>query len=957
MLEYFKKLRLNVKVSLLGAGSVLITAVVLVVLAVWQSGQYNLLAQREVDALIDTDLDHITQGVYNLARTENEAVQKRVNYNLNVATHELNQTGEVSLSNEFVIWNATNQMSGKSQSISLPKMLVGGRWLGNNSQPDRETPIVDSVTRMVGETATIFQRMNKNGDMLRVATTVKDSSHKRAVGSFIPAMHPDGTPDPVIRSILRGETYHGRAFAVNEWYLTAYQPIYGSNGNLVGMLYVGIQQKTIESLLRKTIIETSVGKTGYVYVLSGSGQKRGHYVFSQKGGRDGEDVWEVKDSSGQKVIQEIVSKAVTLSSGELATVRYLWQNPGESRPRWKIARLAYYEPWDWVIGTSVYEDELQSYHAILGDGRSRMAGDMIFAGFIITILFGLFGIFIAWTIGRPVLQLKDAVDTIIQGDLDQVVDIQSRDEIGELATSFNVMTGRLKMTMEDLRRSEEKYRKIFENALEGLFQASIEGQLLSVNPAMSNILGYESPGELVAVAPDVQKQFFVYPDQLADFLSEIVKCGGIYSREVQLYRKDMQVIWVSISAGTVLDNDGATVLIDGFLSDITDRKKLEEQLRQSQKMEAIGQLAGGIAHDFNNILTVIAGYSELLRASTKPGDLAREHITHILAASERAANLTGSLLAFSRKQVMALVQADLNDIVQNVSKLLRRVIGEDIRLITNLSCEPVNVNVDVGQIGQILINLATNARDAMPNGGIIAVETSLLELDDSFVSAHGYGAPGSYALLTVTDSGTGMSEEVRSKIFDPFFTTKDIGKGTGLGLSIVYGIVKQHNGYINVYSEPGNGTLFRIYLPTITFQQKSELKPTPLLPPVGGTETILLVEDDQPVRSLIESILNKSGYNVILADDGQSAVELFGVNREKIKLVIMDIIMPRKNGAEAFVEIKQLSKDAKVLFCSGYTADFIKNRGELHEDAELILKPIMPMQLLRKVREMLDREV
>jgi len=957
MLEYIKKLRLSVKVALLGAGSVLITAVVLVALAVWQSGQYNRLAQREVDALISTDLDHTTQGVYNLARTENEAVQKRVDYNLNVATHELNQTGEVTLSGESVTWDATNQLSGKGQAISLPKMLVGGRWLGKNSEPEIETPIVDSVTRMVGETATIFQRMNKNGDMLRVATTVKDGQNKRAVGSFIPAVHPDGSPNSVIKSVLKGETYHGRAFVVNEWYLTAYQPVYERNGSLVGMLYVGIRQKNIESLLRKTVVETSVGKTGYVYVLSVSGQKRGHYVFSQKGERDGEDVWEVKDSNGRKVTQEIVSKAIVLSPGELATERYLWQNPGESRPRWKIARLAYFEPWDWVIGTSVYEDELQSYHAILGEGRSRMVGEMVFAGLIITILFGLFGIFIAWTIGRPVLQLKDAVDTIIKGDLDQVVDIKSHDEIGELATSFNIMTGRLKGTMEGLRRSEETYRKIFENALEGLFQASIEGQLLSVNPAMANILGYESPGELVAVAPDVQKQFFVYPDQLADFLSEIVTCGEIYSREVQLYRKDMQVIWVSISAGSALDSDGATVLIDGFLSDITDRKKLEEQLRQSQKMEAIGQLAGGIAHDFNNILTVIAGYSELLQACTKPGDLAREHVTHILAASERAANLTGSLLAFSRKQVMSLVQADLNGIVQNVGKLLHRVIGEDIQLITTLNCDPVNVNVDVGQIGQVLINLATNARDAMVNGGILAVETSVLELDDSFVSAHGYGAPGSYALLTVTDSGTGMCEEVTSKIFDPFFTTKDTGKGTGLGLSIVYGIVKQHNGYINVYSEPGKGTIFKIYLPTVTFQPKSELETAALPPPLGGTETVLLVEDDQSVRLLIESILSKSGYNVILAEDGLSAVELFDGNREEIKLVIMDIVMPRKNGVEAFIEIKQLRSDVKVLFCSGYTADFIKNRGELHDDAELILKPIMPVQLLRKIREMLDAEV
>lgn len=955
MLDYLKRLSLNVKVALLGGGSVLITAVVLVLLALWQSGQYNMLAQREVDALLAADLDHITQGVYNLARTENDDVQKRMDYNLNVARHELDQAGDVSFSNERVTWSATNQFSRKSLTIRLPKMLIGGRWLGNNTDPAIETPIVDKVTQMVGETATIFQRMNKQGDMLRVATTVKTSQGRRALGYYIAAVHPDGLPDPVISAVLKGETYHGRAFVVNDWYLTAYQPINDSSGNLVGMLYVGIRQKNVESLLRQAVLETWVGKSGYVYVLSGKGEARGQYVFSQKGERDGENIWDVKDSNGRKVIQEIIAKATALRPGKLATERYLWQNPGELQPRWKIARLAYFEPWDWVIGTSVYEDELQAYHSILSGGRFRMMSVMSMAGLVITILFVLFGIFIAWTIARPVLLMKSAVDTIIQGDMDQVVDIRSQDEIGALANSFNIMTDRLKNTMEELRRSEETYRKIFENALEGLFQASVDGRFLSVNPAMASILGYDSRAELLAASVDIQRQFFVCPEDLTKIISDIVRYGEVYGREVQLYRKDGQIIWVSISARSVLGNDGTPVLIDGFLSDISEREKLEEQLRQSQKMEAVGQLAGGIAHDFNNVLTVIAGYSEMLQVYIKPGDPALEHLTHIMAASERAATLTGSLLAFSRKQVMTLKLADLNEIVRNVGKLLRRVIGEDIQLITTLSSEPVTVNVDIGQIGQVLINLATNARDAMPAGGVLTVETSRIELDGLFVKTHGYGAPGPYALMTVTDTGLGMCEEIRKKIFDPFFTTKETGKGTGLGLSIVYGIVKQHNGYINVYSEPGNGTAFRIYFPVVALSHETEPETAPLPPPSGGTETVLVAEDDPHVRTLVESILKQAGYEIILAEDGQYAVEKFRANPEEIRLVIMDIVMPRKNGMEALREIKLLQPDVKVLFCSGYTADFIQSRGGLDENAELIMKPVMPSELLRKVREMLDR--
>lgn len=956
MFDYMKKLRLNAKVALLGAGSVLITAVILVALAVWQSGQYNLLAQKEVDALLAADLDHITQGIYNLARTENDAVQKRVDYNLNVAVHELNQAGDVSLSSESVAWTATNQSTNRGLTVQLPKLLAGSRWLGNNADPVIETPIVDTVVRMVGGTATIFQRMNKRGDMLRVATTVKNGYGKRAVGSYISAYRPDGAPDPVISAVLRGETYHGRAFVVNEWYLTAYQPINDASGNLIGMLYVGIQQKSVESQLRKAIVETVVGRTGYVYVISGAGQARGRYVFSQKGERDGEDIWDVKDSDGRKVTQQIIAKATALQAGEMATERYLWQNPGESQPRWKVARLAYFEPWDWVIGTSVYEDELQSYRSILSGGRVRMMGTMSLAGLVITTLFGLLGVFIAWTIARPVMLLKNAVETIIQGNLDQIVDVSSQDEIGDLANSFNVMTGRLKSTLEELRRSEETYRKIFENALEGLFQSSIDGRLLSANPAMARILGYDSPAELLAVPVDTQQQLFVCPEDLEALLSDILKYSEVYGRELQLYCRDGQSIWVSISAGSVPGSDGSPELIEGFLSDISDRKKLEEQLRQSQKMEAIGQLAGGIAHDFNNILTVITGYSDMLQMCLKPGDHAWEKVNHIKAASERAANLTGSLLAFSRKQVMTLKTADLNGIVQNVGKLLQRVIGEDIHLITSLSSEPLNVTVDTGQIGQVLINLATNARDAMTSGGVLTIETSLAVLDESFVKAHGYGMPGRYALMTVTDTGQGMCEEVRKKIFDPFFTTKDSGKGTGLGLSIVYGIVKQHSGYINVYSEPGNGTVFRIYLPGASDPQASEPENAPQPPPHGGTETVLVAEDDPHVRILIESILNQSGYSVIPAEDGQRAVELFEANRDTISLVIMDIVMPNKNGMEAFREIQLIRPDVTVLFCSGYTADFIQNRGGLNQNADLIMKPIMPLELLRKVRDMLDRQ-
>jgi len=403
------------------------------------------------------------------------------------------------------------------------------------------------------------------------------------------------------------------------------------------------------------------------------------------------------------------------------------------------------------------------------------------------------------------------------------------------------------------------------------------------------------------------------------------------------------------------DKDGkfAGMLSSG--EDITERKSLESQLRHAQKMEAIGQLAGGVAHDFNNILTVITGYCSMMKIQIGEEDPHNLNINQVLAAAERATSLTRSLLVFSRKEPINPQEADLNDIVTNVGKFIRRIIGEDILLRIDLNEEPLDVNVDTGQIEQVMVNLSTNARDAMEKGGTLIITTSFQELGPTFVQAHGYGTHGRYALITVSDTGNGMDKNTRKRIFEPFFTTKEAGKGTGLGLSIVYGIVKRHSGFINVYSEQGKGTTFRIYLPLINRKAVAVID-MPVLPmPKRGSETILVAEDDETVRNLVYSLLSEFGYKVILAEDGQDAVDKFAVNSDRIKLVIMDIIMPRKNGKEAHDEIMRMNPCIKVLYISGYTAEIMEVRGEIEEGTELITKPVQPMDLLRKIREILDR--
>ncbi|MEW6500017.1 MAG: response regulator [Thermodesulfobacteriota bacterium] len=392
-----------------------------------------------------------------------------------------------------------------------------------------------------------------------------------------------------------------------------------------------------------------------------------------------------------------------------------------------------------------------------------------------------------------------------------------------------------------------------------------------------------------------------------------------------------------------------------IMRDITDRRKLEEQLRQAQKMEAIGTLAGGIAHDFNNILTAISGYGHIALMGMAADDPQRLNLDNILEAAERAAHLTKDLLLFSRKQISVKKSEDLNGIISKMEKFLKRVIGEDIECTTSLAAEPLPILADAHQLEQVLMNLATNARDAMPAGGAFTVNATRIGMNNEFVTAHGYGRAGAYALITVSDSGRGMDKETRQKIFEPFFTTKEVGKGTGLGLAVVYGIIKQHDGYINVYSEPDRGTTFKIYLPLTAGTAVAEEKAATPPPPARGTETILVAEDDPALRKLCTTILTDFGYTVIAAVDGEDAVQQFLANQGKIHLLLFDLIMPKRNGKEAYDAIRKLAPDVKGIFASGYAPDIIRQKAALDNDTPVLFKPMSPVELLEKVREVLDK--
>ncbi len=383
-------------------------------------------------------------------------------------------------------------------------------------------------------------------------------------------------------------------------------------------------------------------------------------------------------------------------------------------------------------------------------------------------------------------------------------------------------------------------------------------------------------------------------------------------------------------------------------------RALEAQLRHAQKLEAVGLLAGGVAHDFNNILTGILGYASVLQESIPAADPGREAADEIVQAAGRAATLTRGLLAFSRKQKMELKPTDLNEVVRGVEKMLRRIIGEDVELRTELCAEPLVANVDPAQLEQVLVNLAANAKDAMPGGGLLSVATRSIRAEELTGDGELPGFAGPAALVTVSDSGAGMEDDLQQKIFEPFFTTKEVGRGTGLGLSIVHGIVQQHGGAIRLYSRPGIGTTFKIYLP-LSPEAAAAVETAPLHAPAGGTERVLLVEDDAQVRRVMRTILGGAGYRVVEAADGVEALERLAEAPEPFRLLVSDVIMPRLNGHDLRKAAYERWPALRLLFVSGYTADVIRRRGLLDESVDLLMKPFTARGLLTRAREILDR--
>jgi PAS domain S-box-containing protein len=587
--------------------------------------------------------------------------------------------------------------------------------------------------------------------------------------------------------------------------------------------------------------------------------------------------------------------------------------------------------------------------------------------FLIIVLIGIIVSFVlSQVFVRPIMKLTENVKKISLGNLHVKTDVKANDEIGELATAFNKMASDLNLNIESLesknkelemfaialRESEEKYRTLIENSSDAVLIIDTNGYFSLVNKKFCEISGYS--------LEEVEGTHFsklVHPEDLNLVMERNIKRlkgdNDIPNNyEFRIIGKKGEVKYIDFSVSSIKKGN-EIVGIQGTARDITDRKKLEEQLLQSQKMESIGRLSGGIAHDFNNLLAAILPNAELIKMQTPPATMLYQCADAIKQAAERASELVKQFLSFSRQGKYKLVTFNPNKLIKETIKLLERTIGKDINIETDLEENLSGIDADETQIEQIILNLAVNARDAMPNGGKIVFSTRNVYLDENFCKTRVDLKPGYYVCISVRDTGTGIKKEFMDKIFDPFFTTKEVSKGTGLGLSVVYGIVKNHNGHVGVYSEVGKGTEFKIYLPV---SEKAEVVEKPRQEEViagVGNETILVVDDEPVVLDVASSILKTLDYKVMVARDGLEAVEIYQSKYESIDLILLDMMMPRLDGRETFKRLKEINPKVRVLLSSGYSQDDRIQQALKEGVAGFIRKPYSIAELSKSVREVL----
>ncbi len=734
-------------------------------------------------------------------------------------------------------------------------------------------------------------------------------------------------------------------------YVKYFEPF---NGFIGTGEYLDDVEKDIQGEVLDRISHIRFGNDGYIFVVSYNGVT---LMNSTQPHLIGKNIWDMTDPYGVKVIQE-ERRAVENPEGDF--IYYHWEKPTTGKHAPKVSFMKGIPEWQWMIGAGVYLDEVESIiqqkeAALRHEVMTSLKWLIVVFLFILALIYFL-SYLVSRTFNRQITVFLSFFHAMEAGGEPIDVTPLRIAEFQALAQSANVMLTKRREAEKALRDSQDRHHDILKTTLDGFWLLSPQGRLLEVNEAYCRMSGYREDELLTMAVTDMEAQ--ENQAETARHIDKVQKQG--YDRfETRHRRKDGSLFDVEVSVQYKTAVGGNLV---AFIRDITERKRaeeergrLQEQLIQAQKMESIGRLAGGVAHDFNNLLTGISGNVALAMMDLSADDPLHELLSDVSQAADSAAALTRQLLAFSRKQLIEPKVLNLNEVIERSFRMLRRLIGEDIELVVTPGHDIGCVKIDPGQAEQILVNLAVNARDALPDGGRLTLETANVFLDEDYCRRHESNLPpGEYVMLAVSDDGVGMDQEVRSHLFEPFFTTKEKGKGTGLGLAMVYGAVQQNEGHIEVDSEPGRGTTFKIYLPRVTAEAQEMTCPVEEDLP-AGTETVLVVEDEPMVRNLAVKVLQRQGYRVFAFANGAEALRAVRQMSEPVHLLMTDVVMPGMNGKELAQTIRELRPEIKVLYASGYTENAIAHHGVLEEGIEFIGKPYAPQTLAVKVREVLNK--
>lgn len=857
----------------------------------------------------------------------------------------------------FAAFSYINRVIENELSVSMLKAVqrsadLVNKWL-ETLMVEPETIASTPAAKHINESFELFDQQNINRHLalhLKYPDIFRDiyGSNRQGVyhtvrsdGGKISIFKGDISNRPYFISIMNGaptqitEPLVSRTTKIPTIFIVA--PIIDENNKPVGLVGTGISLKYIQEIVK----EVKSGESSYGFIFTENGTLVAHSEI---------DIVTRENMNISDLFPEtaLVNK---LQSDNTGMFRYQDNNQDVVFFYKEIPMTG------WKMVSVISSAELFA-------PAHQMIGILILIALITLVITGSAVYITTRQLIKPLRSFVEKTKEIAAGNYQsEEFVVHSNDEIGALSDSFNIMMENLNDSISRLRESEDNYRGIFSNSMEGILQITLEGTILNANPAMIHMLHCKSIEDMKQSYNNLKEKLYINPEDRDRLIQLIIEKGRVKQKEIQYRCKDGETIWVSVSSLLIQDESGKPVRIESLISDITERKiieqekeKLFEELVQAQKLEAVGQLAGGVAHDFNNMLAVILGRAELSLLKMDKSDPIHDSLVEIYDAADHSVNLTRQLLAFARKQSATPEVININKVIRNMHKLLRRLINEDVELTFIPGEEIWDIYIDPDQVGQILTNMCVNARDSIEGIGKITIKTENVVINSEISRQIEGIPPGDYICLSVEDTGSGMDKETQEHIFEPFFTTKELGKGTGLGLSTIYGIVKQNNGRINVYSEPESGTVFKIYLPRHSGpqtdkDQKSCMDETPV-----SAGTILLVEDDPRLLGLTRVILESIGCRVISAEAPAKAIKIAQNMDNQFDLLFTDVVMPQMNGHELFLKISEIRPGIKCLFMSGYSSDILAPKGIIEKDINFIQKPFTLKGLTDKINAIMKKK-